>query len=73
MFLQANEVPMRYSSTYVDGKTNRPETCSGPIGKKLNGGVLKWLVTQFKRIPNPSFSEIHQSIVDDLSTDHYYG
>ena len=65
-------MPLRHVFTYFDGKTGSPETFTGPIDKRLNGGVSEWPFMQFKSIPNPSFPEIPQSVVDDLCTDQHY-
>ena len=57
----------------MDGVTKSPDTFSGPIGKCLNGSVSDWEVVDFKRIINPRFPEIPPDVVQNLSTDQYYG
>lgn len=70
--LHANELPLRHVFTKLDGTTNSPDTFTGPIGKNLNGTVSDWPVVAFKKISNPHFPELPQSVVDDLSTDQHY-
>ena len=55
------------------GVTKSPDTFSGPIGKCLNGSVSDWEVVNFKPIVNQRFPEIPPDVVQELSTDQYYG
>jgi len=41
--------------------------------KKLNGKVSTWPVKNFKPIKNANFPKLLDDIVDDLSSDQYYG
>ena len=39
----------------------------------LDGSVSQWQVVNFKSIPYPSFPFLSNEVIDDLSTDQYYG
>ena len=41
--------------------------------KKLNGKVSTWPVKNFEPIENANFPKLPGDIVDDLSSDQYYG
>ena len=71
--LHLNELPLRHTFTTLDGSTKSPDKFTGPIGSMLNGVVSKWHVVNFKSIPNPSFPILPNDIIEDLSTDQYYG
>ena len=71
--LHCIELPLRHVFKTLDGVTKSPDTFSGPIGKCLNGSVSDWEVVNFKRISNPHFPEIPPDVVQNLSTDQYYG
>ena len=69
--LHLNELPLRHVFQNLDGVISGPDVFSGPIGRQLNGAVSKWKVVKFKSIRNPKFSVIPNSLMDDLSSDHY--
>ena len=70
--LHLHELPLRHAFQNLDGVNSVPDSFSGPIGKQLNGAVSEWKVEKFKSIPNPKFSVISNSLIDDLSSDKYY-
>ena len=57
----------------LDGTTKSPDSFSGPVGKKLNGKVSTWPVKNFEPSENANFPKLPDDIVDDLSSDQYYG
>ena len=71
--LHLNELPLRHVFQNLDGRTSGPDSFSGPIGRQLNDAVSEWKVVKFKSIPNPKFSVIPNSLMDDLSSEQYYG
>ena len=71
--LHCNELPLRHVFTYWDGSTKSPDSFSGVIGSKLNGPVSEWNVVAFKPIKNPNFPILPNNIIDELSSDQYYG
>ena len=71
--LHLNELPLRHIFSTLDGSTKSPDKFSGPIGSMLNALVAQWQVVNFKSIPYPSFPFLPNEIIDDLSTDQYYG
>ena len=71
--LHTNELPLRHIFVELDGSTKSPDAFAGPIGKKLDGNVSQWPVVAFKPIPNPHFSSLPDDVLEDLSTDQYYG
>ena len=71
--LHLNELPLRHILSTLDGSTKSPEKFSGPIGSMLDGSVSQWEVVNFKSIPYPSFPFLSNEVIDDLSTDQYYG
>ena len=48
--LHTNELPLRHVFAALDGATSGPDTFAGPIGKKIQGPVSSWPVTQFKQV-----------------------
>ena len=42
-------------------------------GKKLDSNVSQWPVVTFKSITNPNFPMLLNNVLEDLSTDQYYG
>ena len=68
-----NELPLRHTFSTLDGSTKSPDKFFGPIGSMLNDIVSQWQVVKFKSIPYLSFSILPSEIIDDLSTDQYYG
>ena len=72
--LHTNELPLRHVFATLDGATSGPDTFAGPIGKKIQGPVSIWPVTQFKQVFDPisSFPKLPPHVIDDLSTDQYY-
>ena len=71
--LHTNELPLRHIFVELDGSTKSPDAFAGPIGKKLDGNVSQWPVVAFKPIPNPHFPSLPDDVLEDLSTDQYYG
>ena len=71
--LHLNELPLRHIFSTLDGSTKSPDKVSGPVGSMLNGIVNQWQVVKFKSIPYLSFPILPSEIIDDLSTDQYYG
>ena len=71
--LHCIELPLRHVFKELDGVTKSPDTFSGPIGKCLNGCVSDWEVVKFKPIFNQRFPEIPPDVVQERSTDQYYG
>ena len=71
--LHLNELPLQHTFSTLDGSTKSPDKFSGPIGSMLNGIVSQWQVVKFKSIPYLSFPIFPSEIIDDLSTDQYYG
>ena len=57
----------------LDGTTKSPDSFSWPVGKKLNVNVSTWPVKIFEPIENANFPKLLDDIVDDLSSDQYYG
>ena len=72
--LHTNELPLRHVFATLDGATSGPDTFAGPIGKKIQGPVSNWPVTQFKQVfvPISSFPKLPPHVIDDLSSDQYY-
>ena len=71
--LHLNELPLRHTFSALDGSTKSPDKFSGPTDSMLNGIVSQWEVVKFKSIPYLSFPIFPNEIIDDLSTDQYYG
>jgi len=71
--LHCNELPLRHVFLELYGTTKSPDSFSGPVGKKLNGKVSTWSVKNFEPIENANFPKLPDDIVDDLSSDQYYG
>ena len=71
--LHLNELPLQHTFSTLYGSTKSPDKFSGPIGSMLNGIVSQWQVVKFKSIPYLSFPIFPSEIIDDLSTDQYYG
>ena len=71
--LHTNKLPLRHVFVELDGTTKSLVPFSGPISKKLDSNVLQWPVAAFKSIPNPYFPMIPKDVLEDLSTDKYYG
>jgi len=71
--LHCNELPLRHVFLELDGTTKSPDSFSGPVGKRLNGKVSTWPVKNFESIENANFPKLPDDIVDDLSSDQYYG
>ena len=46
--LHTNELPLRHVFAALDGGNKWSDTFAGPIGKKIQGPVSSWPVTQFK-------------------------
>ena len=63
-----NELPFLHVFTELGGTTNNRDSCTGLIGKQLEGCVSEWVNSNFKNIPIVHFSDIPQSVVDDLSS-----
>ena len=57
----------------LDGSTKSPDAFAGPIGQKLDSNVSQWPVVAFKSIPNSHFPMLPNDVLEDLSTDQYYG
>ena len=57
----------------MDGSTKSPDAFAGPIDKKLDSNVSQWPVVAFKSILNPHFPMLPNNVLEDLSTDQYYG
>ena len=57
----------------LDGTTKSADSFSGPVGKNLNRKVSTWPVKNFEPIENANFPKWPDDIVDDLSSDQYYG
>ena len=57
----------------LEGTTKSPDSFLGPVGKKQNGKVSTWPVKNFEPIENAKFPKLPDDIVNDLSSDQYYG
>ena len=71
--LHTNLLPLRHAFVELDGSTKSPDAFARPIGKKLDSNVSQWPVVAFKSIPNPHFPMLPNDVLEDLSTDQYYG
>ena len=71
--LHLNELPLRHVFQNLDGVTSGSDSFTGLIGRQLNGAFSEGKVLKFKSIPNPKFPVISNSLMDDLSSDQYYG
>ena len=71
--LHTNELPLRHVFVELDGSTKNPNAFAGPIGEKLDSIVSQWPVVAFKSISNPHFPMLPNDVLEDLSTDQYYG
>ena len=71
--LHTNELPLRHIFQYLDGGTKSPNAFAGPIGKSLDSNSSQWPVITFKPILNPYFPTLPNEVLEELSTDQYYG
>ena len=72
--LHTNELPLRHLIIDLDGPTASGDKFTGPLGKALDLVEDMPYNPSFKVIkPGPSFPELSQDIIDDLSTDQQYG
>ena len=71
--LHTNELPLRHIFQYLDGGTESPNTFAGPIGKSLDSNSSQWPVITFKPILNSYFPTLPNEVLEELSTDQYYG
>ena len=72
--LHTNELPLRHLIIELDGATASGDKFTGPLGKALDLVEDMPYNPSFKVIkPGPSFPELSQDIIDDLSTDQQYG
>ena len=71
--LHCNELPLRHVFLELEGTTKSPDSFLGPVGKKQNGKVSTWPVKNFEPIENAKFPKLPDDIVNDLSSDQYYG
>ena len=63
-----NELSLRHVFLESDGTTRSPGSFSGLIGNVLGDTVDKWPVVSFQNIPNLSFPELKEDVIEDLST-----
>ncbi|ESO04063.1 hypothetical protein HELRODRAFT_173137 [Helobdella robusta] len=72
--LHTNELPLRHLIHELDGQTLSNNRWSGPIGKIFDDAVDLDINPNFIRITvGLPLIELKQSLIDDLSTDQYYG
>ena len=71
--LRTNELPLRHVFVELDGSTKSPDAFAEPIDKKLDSNVSQWPIVAFKSIPNQHFPMLPNDVLEDLSTDQYYG
>ncbi|ESO12359.1 hypothetical protein HELRODRAFT_158868 [Helobdella robusta] len=72
--LHTNELPLRHLVQKLNGQTLSNNRWSGPIGKMLDDAIDLEINPNFIRITfGPPLIELKQSLIDDLSTDQYYG
>ena len=70
--LHINELPLTHAFKHLDGVTASPDSFSGPIGKKHNGLISDWKVTQFNPISSSEFPLLPKEVSDQLSSDQFY-
>ena len=76
MYVHVNDLPRRHIFTVLDGTTKSPHkfsSFSSPIGSMLHSFVTQWEVANFKPISCSSFPFLPNDVINDLSTDQYYG
>lgn len=72
--LHTNELPLRHLIQELDGKTLSNNGWSGPLGKMLDSATELEINPSFEKITvGPPFVELAHDMIDDLSTDQYYG
>ena len=70
--LHGVELPLRALIQVLDGGTTGPTSLKGPIGSTLEEDLTELEVVAFKKIPNPDFPVLEESVVEDLSKDQKY-
>ena len=70
--LHGVELPLRALVRELDGGTTGPTSLKGPIGSTLEEDLTELDVVDFKKIPNPDFPILEESVVNDLSKDQKY-
>ena len=70
--LHGVELPLRALIKKLDGGTSGPSSLKGPIGSTLEEDLTELEVVAFKKIPNPDFPVLEESVVEDLSKDQKY-
>lgn len=70
--LHGVELPLRALVRELDGGTTSPTSLGGPIGSTLEEELTELEVVDFKKIPNPDFPVLEESVVHDLSKDQKY-
>jgi len=72
--LHTNELPLRHLIKELDGPTLSNNKWSGPIGKMLDSATELELDPNFTKITvGPPLIALKESVIEDLSTDQYYG
>ena len=71
--MDLNELLLPHTFMILDGGTKSPDKFSGAIGSKLNGNVSEWNIVKFETIPYPTFPVLLYQVVNEPSTDQYYG
>ena len=72
--LHTNELPLRHLIIDLDGPTASGNKFTGPLGQMLDQVENMPYNPRFKAVkPGPSFPDLSQDIINDLSTDQQYG
>lgn len=70
--LHGCELPFRALVRELDGGTTGPFSLKGPIGSTLDEDLTDLDIVSFKKIPNPDFPILDESVVNDLSKDQAF-